>query len=178
MTFEYISTFGDYKAAQDLYLRHRKAARFRFLFWMIGLPVGTVILWCLAVYDARHYSSQSFELASWLAFCCTALMIWVVLLRPWTLRRCFKKMKRLGGISNENPVRFTFDDAGVTSTVVGRSEARFFWSAIQGFAEDASIALIFISEKRFLFIPKRAMDDVGWDQFHAIIRANLRGARC
>jgi len=57
----------------------------------------------------------------------------------------------------------------VISAIPNRSEGRFFWSAIQDYAEDDKIALLFIQKKKFLFIPKHALPDAAWRELKANI---------
>jgi hypothetical protein len=169
MSCDYISTFEDYKKAQKLYLRYRNNARMRLLAWMYGLPIATVCLALLTWHLSSTSSTSGFSLLGWLTLCCFGATVQVVVLRPWNLRRCYNKMRRIAGMNEQTPTRFDFDDNGVISGVPNRSEVRFFWNAIQDFAEDEHVALLFISKKRFLFIPKRVMAAEQWDQLRSLI---------
>jgi hypothetical protein len=173
MECEYITTFADYKAAQKLYLRHRPSARRRFLGWMYGLPIITLLLVVATWHESGLENSEGFGLAAWLTFCAAMATLFVVVLRPWNLRRCFRKMRKASGLTGDTPTRFTFDANGVVSAVPNRSEGRFFWTAIEDFAEDSSIALLFIGKKRFLFVPKRAMNEPEWEALRQTVRAKL-----
>ena len=173
MECEYITTFADYKAAQKLYFRHRPSARRRFLGWMYGLPIITLLLLVETCHEAGLENSEGVALAAWLTFCAGMATLFFVVLRPWNLRRCFRKMCKALGLTGDTPTRFTFDADGVVSAIPNRSEGRFFWAAIEDFAEDSSVVLLFIAKKRFLFVPKRAMNEPEWEALRQMVRAKL-----
>lgn len=60
------------------------------------------------------------------------------------------------------PVTFQFDQEQVISARPGSSEGRFLWGAIEDYAEDERLVLLYVQRKLFLFIPKRAMDETEW----------------
>jgi hypothetical protein len=167
----YISTFDDFKAAQALHLKHNIGARSRYWGWMIGLPAFTLLLALATWHESTLPSTSGFGLAAWLTFCSAVATIRVVLLRPWNLRRCFRKARKLSGLNTDVPTKITFDHDGITSGIPGRSEGRFFWTAFHGFAEDSRLVLLYISPKRFLFIPKRAMDEEHWQALRQAAQA-------
>ncbi len=166
---EYITTFADYKAAQTLFLKYRRDARTRYYFWMFGLPIATVLGLLSMWHESKLNDNASFGLAAWLTFCAAVGTVSIVILRPWNLRRCFKKLRNASGLTETTTSVFSFDESVVISAIKGRSEGRFYWTAIQGFAEDSAIALLFISKKRFLFIPKRAMTDQQWESLRQLV---------
>lgn len=168
MSYDYISTFDDYKAAQKLYLRSRPKARIRLLGWMYGLPVATAVLVFILWRGSRGSDWSGFSILTWLTVVCFFLTVQVVVLRPWNLRRCYKRLRKVSGLTDSTTIRFEFDDNGVVSGIAGRSEGRFFWSGIQDFVENDKIALLFIGSKRFLYIPKRAMADEQWTQLRSL----------
>lgn len=170
MNGEYISTFEDFKAAQKLHLKHNRAARVRFWTWMIGAPVFTLLCAIGMLHESYAARSDGFGLAAWLTFCGFVMTISVVVLRPWNLRRCFRRMRIRSGLAEQIRVRITFDEESVTSAIPERSEGRFLWTALRGFVENSHLTLLYISPKQFLFIPKRAMDDQSWDAMRAAAR--------
>jgi hypothetical protein len=170
MIGSYISVFDDYKAAQRLHLKHSPGARARFLGWMIGLPTFTVVFAIATWHESSSATNSGFALAAWLTFCSAVGTFFVVFLRPWNIRRCFRKMRSQSGLGIEVPITVAFDEDAVTYSVPGRQEGRFFWAALQGFAEDSQIALIYIAPKRFLFFPKRALEEKEWDAVREVAR--------
>jgi hypothetical protein len=178
VAFEYISSFEDYRAAQKLYLRHRKDARVRLLAWMIGVPIFTVVCFSLGLWERSSANPGFYIMTMGLAGAGLAMTISAVVLRPWNLRRSYRKSRKASGLEVENKIAFSFDEEGVTSTVIGRSEGRFFWNAINDYVEDDAIALIFIGKKRFLYIPKRALDEEDWQDLRTAIRDLAPGASC
>ena len=137
---------------------------------MYGLPFTTVLLALAAWRESKLNDAAGLNLALWLTFCAAGATFAVVILRPFNLRRCYRKMRNASGIAPNGSVRFSFDESGVTSSVVGRSEGRFYWNAIQDFAEDDRLALLFIGKKHFLYIPKRAMNEEGWKSLRAMVQ--------
>jgi len=69
----------------------------------------------------------------------------------------------------DQPVTLEFTADQVISAIPEKSEGRFFWSAIQDFAQDDRITLIYVQQKRFIFVPTHAVPDTEW----ARVRAKL-----
>jgi hypothetical protein len=83
VAFEYISSFEDYRAAQKLYLRHRKDARVRLLAWMIGVPIFTVVCFSLGLWERSSANPGFYIMTMGLAGAGLAMTISAVVLRPW-----------------------------------------------------------------------------------------------
>ena len=66
------------------------------------------------------------------------------------------------------PVTFQFDEQQLISARPGSSEGRFQWNAIEDYAEDERLAILYVQRKLFLFVPKRAMDEAEWERLRAI----------
>src|ERR1700722_13957525 len=124
MSYDYISTFEDYKAAQKLYLRSRPKARIRLLGWMYGLPVVTAMLVFILWHSSLASDSSGFGALAWLTAACFFMTVQIVVLRPWNVRRCYKKLRKTSGLTDSTTIRFEFDDNGVVSGIPGRSEGR------------------------------------------------------
>jgi hypothetical protein len=49
------------------------------------------------------------------------------------------------------------DDEGITSAIIGTAEEKWPWQAILHFAQNEKITLMYVSAKKFLFIPTNAL---------------------
>jgi hypothetical protein len=78
----------------------------------------------------------------------------------------------------ETHVTLEFNTEQFIITFPGKSEGRYFWSAIQDFAEDGKIALVFIQKKRFIFIPKHALPETAWFELRSLISNRTKAALC
>jgi hypothetical protein len=174
MIYDYVLDYQDYRKAQKLYFRHRRAAGLRLGLWLYVMPALALSLVIADLY-LRHVgrANPSDPLLA-PTFFFVWMSVWVVALRPWHLRRCYKKLLPPGQ-KKLIPAEFSFDDQGVVSSIPGRSEGRFFWAGILDYAEDEEMALLFIRKKNFLFVPKRAMDQVAWEYLRAQLQQHRIG---
>ena len=169
MGHEYVMSFEDFRNAQNLYFRHRRAAGIRLRLWLYGLPALAVALVIADVYLRRSRDPDAYDPLLGAVVFFVILSVWVIGSRRWQLRRCFKRILPPGQ-AKEALVQFDFDDQGVVSSIPGRSEGRFFWAGILDYVEDDEMALLFVRKKNFLFVPKRAMDDPAWERLRAYVR--------
>lgn len=164
--YEYVLTKPDFLHAQKLFRSHRKWSAVAYWFWIWLLPGIGALLALAAVYAwATHNSILLAPLAPaaggglWIA-------IFIPLTRWFQLRKAWRNSvpKALEG----KPVTLQFDDEQIISTIPGRSEGRFFWSAILDFIEDDRLALLYVREKLFLYIPKAALPDSAWQRMREL----------
>jgi len=97
-------------------------------------------------------------------------------MRIYGIRKCWKRLlpeSAKKSVRTDISVALEMTPEQIISILPGRSEGRFFWSVIVDYAEDGRLALVYIKKKQFLFIPRRAMDEVGW----AELRSHLAGPR-
>ena len=99
----------------------------------------------------------------YLLFCIASY--WLTLKRNW--KRLF-----LNGNPLE-PVYMDLDDERVLSGVPGSSEGKFFWPTLIKLAEDDHIAILYISKRLFLMIPKNKLSAETWLKFRGIIAAHV-----
>jgi hypothetical protein len=164
MAHRYELTFQDFKNAQRLYRAHRPWARFWLGFWLIGAPViGLLLLVIGLMAHSRSLGPLLYPIAGWFLF----MGIFQHLYRPFQLRKIYKRSLPDGQKTAD--VEFSFGEEGVRSAILGRSEGRFNWSAIQDYAEDDTLSLIFVKKKLFLYIPKRAMPAEEWDDLRRYV---------
>ena len=162
MDHDYIIEYKDFLNAQKLYLKHKRGANLRLKAWLYGLPAITLLLLITDLHAFMTNQAGMTAILSGFAGFGLWMTLIIVGLRPWKLRRFYRKLLPPGEKKLMH-ARFSFSAEGVISSVPGRSEGRFYWSAIQDFAEDEKMALLFFDKKKFLFIPKRAMAPSDWD---------------
>jgi len=58
---------------------------------------------------------------------------------------------------NKRTAWCVIDEGGITSAVVGTDEENWSWHDIVHFAQNGAITLLYVSEKKFIFIPTNAL---------------------
>jgi len=170
LRYEYALSYKDYLDAQRLFRKHRWKAAVSYYGFIWVLP----ILGALAAvpWIAQLLGVDADWVYRWRGF--AGLGLWfaiaIPLIRIYSLRRCWRRLlpdSIKKSMRSEIPVELEINDEQLISILPGRSEGRFFWSALVDFAEDERLALVFIKRRMFLFIPRRAMDDAGWIQLRS-----------
>ncbi|HZY61989.1 MAG TPA: YcxB family protein [Edaphobacter sp.] len=178
MRYDYVLRFDDYQDSQKLYLRHRRSAAVFYYFYVWVLPI--VGLLSCALFVASRYGFYPESSASFAGFAAAGLWfaLFVPIIQVVGRRRCWKRLIPTGmkgkSKSIEIPVSLEFNDEQVISAIPGKSEGRFYWSAIVDFAENEKIVLLFVHKKRFLFIPKRAMSADTWNEFRNLLISKIK----
>jgi hypothetical protein len=161
MTFEYVLTYRDYIDAQKLYIRHRRMAAVKYYLWIWVVPIFGLCATIPFLHGLITHSTSEFMGAyAGVAAGGAWFVLFIPLMRWYSLRRCWKAMiprERRG-----KPVMLEFTDDMVISAIPGQSEGRFFWTAIQDFAQDERITLIYVRKKNFLFVPTQAVPPEHW----------------
>jgi hypothetical protein len=160
MRYFYTATYADFRAAQRTYIRSSTARRVRFHLLTWGLLVlGTLVL---ALMLSLHLENTPLmPLYAGLGGGLLGGGIATCLLRPWRMRRAYEAFN--GKVSEARSVYFEVQAETLLSGIVDRSEGRFQRAAICNFVEDETTALLFFSKKRFLYIPKTALPQEGWN---------------
>jgi hypothetical protein len=132
---------------------------------IVGFIVGLPLIASIFGYQPRWLEAPSVfsGVGLWFAFC-------IPLFRLISVRKCWKRLLPESGRRSTKsviPVELEMTADQIISTLPGRSEGRFFWAALPDFVEDEKLALVFVKKKQFLFIPRRAMDEVGWVQLRS-----------
>ena len=163
---EYVSTKQDFADAQRLHRSNRP--RFAVWYWLWygvlpGLSVVYLMYWA-ALWITRG-QGWALHNAAW-----AGLALYIAVMLPfgrwWQIRRLWDRTqpKKYRG----EPVTFQFDEQQLISARPGSSEGRFQWNAIEDYAEDERLAILYVQRKLFLFVPKRAMDEAEWERLRAI----------
>ncbi|WP_263367603.1 YcxB family protein [Edaphobacter bradus] len=97
---------------------------------------------------------------------CVVSLILLVGYRVFRLRRTYATA---AFVKNPEGIAVAFDKEYFVSGLPGRSETRFLWPAIYDFAENERIALVYLSRRSFIVIPKHAMPEESWREFRSFI---------
>jgi hypothetical protein len=165
MNCTYTTTYDDFKDAQRLHMS--VTPRLKIVFWIFLriLPVvGLIALLLLAGHFLPMTNSIVISVASGLV----GVGAWgfiMAILRPLSLRRLYKQMKN--GRPDDAELGLEIADGQLISRVPGVSEGRFFPAAVIRFIENDRIALLYVAKKRFLMIPKHAMNETEWSELRA-----------
>ncbi len=163
---EYISTKQDFVDAQRLHRKNRPRAAANYWLWYAVIPIASALY--LIYFAVRWFTHPRAVTGNAIFWAAVALYLAVVLTfaRWWQMRKLWNQAQPAK--YRGKPVTFQFDPEMVISARPGESEGRFYWSAIEDYAEDDRLALIYVRHKLFLFIPKRAMDESEWERLRAL----------
>ena len=164
MRFAYTSDFQDFQRAVRTCIRSTPRRRFTFHFqsWIMA-TIGVTSVIALSL-SHSSYDRQLPALAFALACGLIAGGIVMPLLRPWMIRRAYKAQS--GGIKNQIPLYLEVDCDTLVSGIEGQSEARFQRAGIRSTAEDDQILLLFVTQRKYLYLPKNRLPKEAIDAVH------------
>ena len=164
--YQYVLRKEDFLDAQRLYRKHNRRAALSYYLWIWIVPVlglCLVLAYSAAVITRRADLMQQLMPAAaagaWFA-------IFVPIMRWWQIRKLWKAS--LDPVADGKPVTLQFDNEQLISAIPGKSEGRFFWTALVDYAEDDRLTMLFIRKKRFLYIPKHALPESAWAQIREL----------
>ena len=173
--YHYVLRKEDFLDAQKLYRKHHLRAALSYYFWIWTIPIAgfcLVLALLAAVINRREdlirQLAPAAAFGAWIA-------IFVPAMRWWQVRKLWKASLDTGAAGK--PVTLQFDGEQLISAIPGKSEGRFFWTALVDFAEDERLVLLFIRKKNFLYIPKYALPEPAFAQIRelATARSRIRG---
>jgi hypothetical protein len=171
MKVNYTLTLADYKAAQQLHIRQKISRRISQYFWYVGVPV-VAVLWLLVFILGDFWETT--DLGSpyrWILSILLWFSIFLPLMRFINIRRCFKMLSQQ--LNKDRIVSIEINDECVLSAIPGVSEGKFFWSAIQNFAQDEKVTLLYVAEKKFLYIPTNAFSPTERTELNELVSRNM-----
>ena len=174
-TYEYLVTKQDYNDAERLHRRNRPRAAvvYYVFFWLLPCVSAAYLLYTLIVFGLGGWRAVERHLAE------ASLALYLAILLPFAFwnakRRAWNTLqpKKYAG----RPVTFQFDGEQLISARPGVSDGRFYWTAIEDFAEDDRMALIYPRPKLFVIVPKRAMPEEAWQRLRAFAVPQKRRKR-
>lgn len=165
-THECISTKRDFLDAQRLHRKNRPWTALSYGFWFVVVPgasVAYLLYWASLWFT--HGRAAAMNNVVW-----AALALYLAALLSFARWRQIRKLwnqvqpKKYDGM----PVTFQFDEDTLISARPGESEGRWKWGAVEDFAEDEKIAILYVRKKLFLMVPKRIMDEAEWTRLRAL----------
>jgi hypothetical protein len=171
MKFSYVISFAEYKAAIGLHLRHKVGRRIGFLIIYRVFPVLAVLFGALTVYGAITGQSELVE--DWAPISGAFIGIGVVLplVRSYQIRKSFRQMFPPGHV--DRTMFIELDDENIRTVVPGVGEGKYFWTGISAVAHDNRTILIYVTETRFLLLPKRVLDKAQQSELDALISRHV-----
>jgi hypothetical protein len=165
MRYSYTSGYEDYKKALRTVIRSSRRQRIFFALKMWGFTTVGIVL--LAIFAPTVYSPVNSSLAfiGYIAGCAmlgggvVGSAIW-----PWQRRRAYRVWN---GDDDVLSLYLEVDGPILITGRPGRAESRFERAAVCKTLEDVELLLLFLSKKKFVYIPKSigepALADIrGW----------------
>lgn len=167
MIYVYDLTLEDFKAAQRLHIRHSRRSQWTFIFWHRVLPIISLCCLVLVIRDMGWHHFSYSPLTGGILCGVAWIGLFCFLMRPFMIRRAFRALR--ADLKGSHSVELELTNHLLISRIPGKSEGRFERAAVTDFAEDEAIALVYVGKKKFIFIPKRAMPENGWQELRAWI---------
>ena len=174
MKQSYTTSYADFMDAQRLHLR--RSPKIAILFWLF-FRIFPVIAIALSIWLWLDKPPLKNMVLGCLVFSTIGVGLWglvMAAMRPFNMRRIYKRMKN--GRSDSEPIELEITEGQLISRIPGRSEGRFLPSAILRFEEDERVALLYVTPRLFLSLPKRVLGDAQWLELRAwlALHDNLR----
>lgn len=155
MLVRYTTSYQDFVAAQRLNIHRRFLGATRYATLVYVLPILSGLALITLLYDivVRHFSLPAWAGGALAAI--VALGLFLSLYRVFLLRRLYRQMKN--GRPDLAPVELEIRGEELISRVPGFGESRLLRTAIRDFAEDSTVALVYLSPRTFLILPKHTI---------------------
>jgi len=149
MKFTYSITLADLQNAQELHWHQtlRRRAIYYSTYWLF--PVLATALFTLLL--TRIGASYAF----FIGFVIAALITTLGFSRKKT--KLYRKRFDKNFPPNKRTAWCVIDEDGITSAIVGTDEEKRPWQDVAHFAQNNNITLLYVSEKKFMFIPTNAL---------------------
>lgn len=164
--YNYLLSKDNFLDAQRLYRKHSPKAALSYYFWIWTVPI---IGLCFVLALVAAVITRREDLIRQLAPAAAAgawFAIFIPTMRWWQLRKLWKASLDAG--ADGKPITLQFDDEQLISTIPGKSEGRFFWTALIDYAEDDRLAMLFIRKTHFHYILKYALPETAWTQIRQL----------
>jgi hypothetical protein len=168
MKYNYTLTLADYKAALKLHQRAKRSRRVVELFLYKCMPLLALLAISYELIEEISYDSFVWEHTLRLLIVPAFFLLLPV--SRWDLVR--KQFKQLFPAGSEN-LSIDIDDDRIICMNPGRSESKFTWNSIKSFAQDGKIAMLYISEDRFLFFPTSGFSPAERRELQSLVERNL-----
>jgi hypothetical protein len=156
MKFTYSITLADLQNAQELHW-HRTPLRrvvYYLIYWLIPVLLSALVIVFLNHFGLffAHFSLMNSFL---LGFVIAAMIATLGFSRQKS--KLYRKRFNKNFPPDKRTAWCVIDDDGVTSAIIGTDEEKRSWEDFVHFSQNDKIALLYLSEKKFMFIPANAL---------------------
>jgi hypothetical protein len=152
MKLSYTVALNDYRAAQRL---HRIQTLGRRIFWLLLLRIVPVFGFLVLVSELYSWFARpsGFSQNSPALLVVPVVLILLPAINLNLTRKQFNQLFPPTGRS----LSLDLDDERIICENPGSSESKFLWSAINAFAQNDRVTMLYLDKARFLFFPTSAM---------------------
>ena len=155
MKLTYSITLADLQNAQELHWHQTllRRAIYYSTYWLIPVLISALVIVFLSHFGLFfvHFSiMNSFLLGFVIAAIITTLRF------PRQKSKLYRKRFNKNFPPNKRTAWCVIDDDGITSAIIGTNEEKRSWQDFVHFAQNDKITLLYLSEKKFMFMPTNA----------------------
>ena len=174
MQVSYKLTYSDYKNAVRLH--YSKKGKWTSPMGLFSLmpAIGSLLILCALV---EYFHDKNRFLASnppALAFIPLFFLLFPVLY-SFALRKQFKRSSPHG--KTDRQLTIDIDDERIIVEAPGLSETKVFWQAIDRFAQNEKVTMLYIAEMRFIYFPTRSLSDAQRTELNDLVARHLAKER-
>lgn len=165
MRLTYDITLRDYREAWWLHIRSDFSRRLTVLILYRIIPVlGLFAFYC--AWWIWQNEQDTTETLAWIII--GSMWSALVLVPSFRIRRLYAQ----SGMNRGN-WNIDISSDGVVITQPGMVESRYKWASIQRFVEDNRVLLLYVSQIRFIPVPRRVLSADQQEELHRLLSAQL-----
>jgi hypothetical protein len=168
MHLSYLPTLGIYSAALPLHRRQRLTRQIAFYFW----PVLNVAAFLVAIAFKILEQPERYALFMGIG----ENLLWFTLgfsgIRFFYARQGFKRA--FPTLLKGQSISIDIQDEYILSVVPGTGEGKYLWSGILAFAQNESVALLYVAVNRFLCFPTDTLSPDQHAELNDLIARNMQ----
>jgi hypothetical protein len=175
MTITWDSTYERFKAAQRAHIRASPKVALRFAFYLILLPVAALIgmvMLSLDILAGKNIGETGFVIP--FALLGASIGGWGS--RILTLRKSYKNSWPSKTVERRNTL--VISEKGICAEFPGVGKTQLEWNAFCRFVESKWIILVYLSETRWLNIPRDVLTEDQHVELVQLLETHIPGGRC
>jgi hypothetical protein len=156
MRFTYSISLRDFQNAQELHWSQTliRRAFYYLIYWFIPVLISALVIVFLNLFGL-FFVRLSIMDSFLLGFVVAAIIVTLGFSRQKS--KLYRKRFNENFPPNKRTSWCVVDDGGITSAIIGTDEERRSWQDFVHFAQNDKITLLYLSEKKFMFIPTSAL---------------------
>jgi hypothetical protein len=156
MKFTYSITLADLQNAQELHWHQtlRRRVVYYSTYWLIPVLLSTLVIMLLSRVGL-FFRSLPIMYTFALGFVISAVI--TTLRFPSQKSKLYRKRFNKKFPPNKRAAWCAINDDGITSAIVGTDEEKWSWGDFVHFAQNDKVTLLYLSEKKFMFMPTNAL---------------------